>query len=122
MNNKPKILSRQELYDLVWGRPGRDVARELGMSDVALGKACKRANVPRPGVGYWAKKAAGKPSLRPPLPERGLGQSDEIRIGGGQYRFERPTDEENSWRSTCPATTLRGRASRNQGASSRARS
>jgi len=29
-------LPRSELYKLVWSRPVRDVARDFGMSDVAL--------------------------------------------------------------------------------------
>ncbi len=46
----------------------RVLAQEFGMSDVALAKACRRAEVPVPGRGYWAKKAAGKSVRRPPLP------------------------------------------------------
>ena len=37
---------------------------------VGLGKVCKKLKIPRPGLGYWAKKAAGKPiPKRPPLPD-----------------------------------------------------
>lgn len=52
---------------MVWERPAIDVARELGISDVALGKLCRRLQVPKPPRGYWAKIAAGKIPERPPL-------------------------------------------------------
>jgi hypothetical protein len=56
----PIILSRRELYDLVWSKPMRDVAADLGISDVGLSKVCERHRVPRPEQGYWNKKSAGK--------------------------------------------------------------
>jgi hypothetical protein len=59
---------REELYEKVWAHPIQKVAKEYGVSDVALAKACKRRGIPLPGRGYWAKKAAGKPvPNRPPL-------------------------------------------------------
>jgi hypothetical protein len=94
MGRSGKTFTRQELYDLVWSRPGRDIARELGISDVGLSKMCRRAHVPRPGLGYWAKKAAGKPTLKPALPQRGLGEADEVQLGGRAYWMARETDEE----------------------------
>lgn len=59
------VLRREELYELVWAEPMRSVAARLGISDVALGKACKRLGVPRPARGYWAKVAAGHRGKRP---------------------------------------------------------
>jgi hypothetical protein len=38
----------------------RKLAKEFGVSDVALAKRCRRMGIPLPGRGYWAKKAAGK--------------------------------------------------------------
>lgn len=63
-----KTFTRRQLYELVWQRPLRDVARELGISDVALGKACRRYMIPLPGRGYWAKVAAGQKLTIIPLP------------------------------------------------------
>ena len=34
------ILTRRELYDLVWSNPTRDLASELGLSDVGLAEVC----------------------------------------------------------------------------------
>jgi len=62
-----KDLTREELFVLVWEKPASEVAAELGFSDVALGKLCKRLQVPKPPRGYWAKIQAGKKPRRPPL-------------------------------------------------------
>jgi len=66
MNND---LTREKLFLLVWERPTRDIARELGISDVALGKRCKKLQVPKPPPGYWAKVKAGKRPRKPILKE-----------------------------------------------------
>ncbi len=52
---------------MVWERPTTEVARELGISDVALGKLCRKLQVPKPPRGYWAKIAAGRKPRQPPL-------------------------------------------------------
>jgi DNA-binding transcriptional ArsR family regulator len=60
---------REELYREVWTRPIQKLAGGYGLSDVALGKACRKLRIPLPGRGYWNKKNAGKPvATRPPLP------------------------------------------------------
>jgi hypothetical protein len=74
-------LSRQALYDLVWSKAKTEVAKGFGVSDVAVGKACKKANIPVPRRGYWAMREAQQRRLRTPLPARGLGQSDTVTIG-----------------------------------------
>lgn len=58
----------EELYELVWSTPMSKLARRLGVSDVGLAKACKRADIPGPGLGYWAKLQHGKKVMRTPLP------------------------------------------------------
>jgi hypothetical protein len=60
-------LSRTEFYDLVWSKPLTHLAKELGVSDVALHKVCKKHEIPNPPLGWWAKKAAGKPVKQTPL-------------------------------------------------------
>lgn len=62
-------FTRRELYDLVWSKPMIHLAKEIGVSDVALHKTCRRQNIPNPPLGWWAKKAAGKPVTQIPLPE-----------------------------------------------------
>jgi hypothetical protein len=62
--------NRQNIYEEIWAEPILHVAKRYSMSDVGLGKICKKLKIPRPGLGYWAKKAAGKPlPARPALPE-----------------------------------------------------
>ena len=68
-NPNPLTLTRQQLYDLVWSKPVRDVAKDFGMSDVALAKRCRAVRVPIPPRGYWAKVAAGQRPRRTPLPK-----------------------------------------------------
>lgn len=61
--------NREQLYEEVWAEPMLKVALRYGVSDVALAKTCRILNIPLPGRGYWAKKAAGKPvPQRPQLP------------------------------------------------------
>lgn len=44
------------------------LAKDIGVSDVAIAKACRRADIPTPGLGYWAKLHHGKTVKRIPLP------------------------------------------------------
>ena len=87
-------LTREELYQLVWSEPLRTLAKRFGISDVALAKRCRTANIPLPGVGYWAKREAGKAVYQPALPPRGLGQSRRIDFGDEERRSQAEADEE----------------------------
>ena len=61
--------NREELYEKVWTLTMQKVAKEYGVSDVAIGKVCRKLYIPVPGTGYWNKKAANQPvEPRPPLP------------------------------------------------------
>jgi hypothetical protein len=63
------MWNREELYEKVWSEPVTKVAKEYGVSDVALAKACRKLKVPVPGRGYWAKKEHGHRIERLPLPK-----------------------------------------------------
>jgi hypothetical protein len=71
-NSGPIVLSRSQLYKRVWATPVMRLAREFGISDVALAKACRRRNIPLPPRGFWARRAAGKPVAATPLPHTAL--------------------------------------------------
>jgi hypothetical protein len=73
-------FTRKELYDLVWSQPMRTVAASVGISDVALAKQCKKADIPVPNRGYWAREQAGKPTIQIALSPRFPGAVD--RVGG----------------------------------------
>jgi len=78
-----KRLSRKQLYELVWSEPMKILAPRFGISDVALKKACARAEIPTPGLGHWAKKAARKSTSQVALAERPPGMDDEVLVGAG---------------------------------------
>lgn len=79
----PRILTRQQLYDLVWERAVSKVAPELGISDVALRKQCKKHGIPLPDAVYWGRRHAGRPVARVPLPAAPDGQTENVYIQGG---------------------------------------
>jgi hypothetical protein len=60
--------NREELYTEVWEQPLVKLATKYGISNVALGKVCRKLQIPLPGRGYWARKAFGKATKRIPLP------------------------------------------------------
>ena len=40
-------LTREELYEKVWSMPATKLAKEFEIPDVALGKRCKKLDIPR---------------------------------------------------------------------------
>jgi len=86
-------FTRAELHELVWTDPMSTIAPRFGLSGVALRKACIKARVPVPPRGHWAKKAAGKPTGRTPLPPRPAGMADEVTIGGRHWHSYVPWTE-----------------------------
>src|SRR5687767_13288062 len=63
------FLSREALYIRIWETPTVKLAKELGMSDVALGKICRKLEIPKPPLGYWRKIETGHKKEIPPLPK-----------------------------------------------------
>lgn len=61
-------LTREELYERVWSTPATMLAKEFGISDVALGKICKKLNIPKPYPGYWQQLAVGRRVHKEKLP------------------------------------------------------
>ncbi len=74
MKDTSFTVTREELYRLVWAQPRVELARTLGISDVAVTKWCRKLRIPVPARGYWAKLAAGHKLPVPPLAQmEGLG-------------------------------------------------
>ena len=85
------VYRRAELYNQVWAEPVEVVAARYGVSNVYLAKVCRRLQVPVPGRGYWAKRAAGKEVKTEPLP----------RLPQGAARHASPS----RFSQTAPATS-----------------
>lgn len=98
-----KTFSRQELYDLVWSEPMRDLAKKHDISDRGLAKACANANIPVPERGYWNKLQAGKKVSKVALPPRGLAKSDNVVIGGYSWHSDWPSNQQILENSIPPA-------------------
>lgn len=62
------MITREELYDLVWSAPAQRAAEKLGVSGVYVGRICAALDVPKPTRGWWAKRRAGIELVQPPLP------------------------------------------------------
>jgi len=75
-------LPREQLYDLVWSEPMQRLAKQIGISDVAVAKHCRKLGVPVPERGYWNKLQAGKSVTKTALPERDLVTINLVTISG----------------------------------------
>lgn len=62
----------EELFEKVWETPMVKLAHDIGVSDVAVAKACRKASIPLPGRGHWAKSE--KQRQRKPKPPAAEGQ------------------------------------------------
>lgn len=69
MTDNQVIVSRQQLYEMVWAQPMSRGAEALGVPYSEFRNACKRLAVPCPSNGYWEKVRAGKIMARPELPD-----------------------------------------------------
>lgn len=63
------MISREELYRLVWAEPMIKVAERFDVSGSYLARVCTVLNVPRPERGYWSKLAVGQAPKAEPLPD-----------------------------------------------------
>jgi hypothetical protein len=63
------MISREELYELVWSAPMIKVGEKFKLSGSYMARVCATLRVPRPERGYWAKLAVGKAPEKPALPE-----------------------------------------------------
>jgi hypothetical protein len=73
-----KRFTRQQLHELVWTRPMRDLAAEIGISDVGLKKVCVKYGIDTPPQGHWQKVANGKQIATPVLTTGRLEQVIDI--------------------------------------------
>lgn len=62
-------ITREELYEKVWEKPASQLKEEFGVSDVAIAKACRKMEIPKPPRGYWARLQNGRKVKKTPLPK-----------------------------------------------------
>lgn len=60
-------FSREELYNLVWENPLKNIASDYLLSYGSLKKICKSHDIPLPGRGHWSKIRFGKNPSQIPL-------------------------------------------------------
>ncbi len=97
---EPVQLTREELYEAVWTEPARTLAKRYGVSDVALGKACRRLRIPRPWPGYWRQRECGKHVRRPRLPK--LKPDEQEKLASVTFGPRNPSVKETPEEPTGP--------------------
>lgn len=105
------MVSREELYRLVWSEPMIRIAERFDVSGSYLARVCTQLNVPRPERGYWAKLAVGKAPSQPPLPEPQPGDplhwsSDGERVAAP--RPQAPSRPKNEKKPRIPRNQVHG--------------
>lgn len=70
-------FTRQALFDRVWATPVLRIAAEIGVSDVAVAKACRKASIPLPSRGHWAIPEGRRPK-QPKLPPAPAGHPGAV--------------------------------------------
>jgi len=70
------VLTRQELYNLVWSLPMTTLAKKYKISDNGLRKICRKMAIPFPNVGHWAKVQHGRKISPAPLPANYQGKGE----------------------------------------------
>ena len=83
LSSGTQIISRAELYELIWRMTMSHTASQLGVRLTSLRQACTLLEVPTPTSGYWTQKEMGKPVTKPPLPPS-TAAGESVRFVDGQ--------------------------------------
>lgn len=73
-------IHRDKLYKEIWEVPATKLAARYGISGSMLARICRELNVPRPGLGHWAKVAHKHKVKMPKLPALKKGQKESWQI------------------------------------------
>lgn len=69
------------MFALVWSKTNEGPRERVWyISDVGVGKICKRMGIPKPPPGYWARIASGYKVRTPRLPPIKKGQRNGVEI------------------------------------------
>ena len=104
-------FTREALYVLVWSEPVSKIAPTLGVSDVAVAKACKKVHIPIPPRGYWRQERSGKAPKPEPLPPRGPGASGFVHIGADDKETDPADPADPAHSGVCGVAGVDGGAS-----------
>ena len=83
------VITRNELYDLVWTEPMIKLSKKYVISDVGLRKICDSMDIPLPRAGHWMKLQAGKKVPKQKLSGNYIGKTEvklELREEGKVYK------------------------------------
>lgn len=73
-------LTRAQLHELVWSKPMTELARDFGVRDQHIARACDGADIARPQAGYWQKIQYGKSVSRSALDNERFRACDIVAI------------------------------------------
>jgi hypothetical protein len=84
------VLSRKELYDLVWSQPMAVLLQKYEIKNSKLRKLLSEISIPIPEMGYWQKIQYGKPIEIKELPNDYSGRNEvSFTIRGNPLSFNR---------------------------------
>lgn len=90
------LLTREQIYALVWEQPLSRLAPGFGMDGPRLASTCRSKGIPCPPLGYWQKLAVGRAPARIPLPAEGTGRPSIMPRRKGRPRLTdaRPSQQD----------------------------
>ncbi|WP_159097907.1 hypothetical protein [Aminobacter sp. MSH1] len=83
-------LSRAQLHELVWSKPMTEIARQFGVRNQHIARACDDADIARPPAGYWQKIGHGKVVPRQTLSNDRFAVGDMIAIEVSGWSIAQP--------------------------------
>lgn len=96
------MITREELYHLMWSVPTRHAAAALGVSDAYAVRLCRALDVPKPPRGWWAKRQHGAAVAQPPLPPPRPGRPVDWARGRATARWT-SIGVFNRWKPSMPS-------------------
>lgn len=78
------MLTRQELYELVWTEPISSITSKYQVTEHFIHKVCREMLIPMPGQGHWVKIRYGKTSEKHELPSGYTGKN-EVRLSSEDH-------------------------------------
>ncbi len=71
-----KIISREELYDILWNETMSSITKKYDITNFELKEICKEMCIPVPENGYWSKLKFGKEISKPTLSVNYAGKNE----------------------------------------------